>query len=99
MSKPTTEDSLETVTTRVRDAVDKGFGAIHPDSNLIAAWMGHDGSEQNLWAADVRALVDAADALLEFVQEAAGDGWVNTRGTARDLLSRVRSQPAPRGIG
>lgn len=34
--------------------------------------------------------------LLEFVQEVAGDGYLNTRGTARDVLKRVGEKPAPR---
>lgn len=33
------------------------------------------------------------EALLEFVREAAGDGWVNTRATARDVLQQIGERP------
>lgn len=34
--------------------------------------------------------------LLEFVQQVAGDGYINTRGTARMYLKDVGEKPAPR---
>ena len=36
--------------------------------------------------------------LLEFVQQVGGDGYVNTRATARDVLRQIGEKPNPRDL-
>ncbi len=67
------------------DAFDEKFSQ---ESPLTAAMA--DGRTPR----EVREHLDAApnekyDRLLEFVRVCAGDGWINTRGTARDVLAEI----------